>query len=282
MSESDERVVRRFYDELCNGRRNDLATELFTDDHVMHDPQVPAERGPAGMAAAVATFQRSVEGHWQIEEIHSTGDRVTVRWTGTGRHVAEFNGIPPTGRIVRVDAISVHRMRDGKIAETHEVWDTLTFLRQLGAIPGELTEVLRQGYARFADGDLPGVLALFDPAIRWSAPSTVPLGGRYDGPAAVAGMFARLPELYTDFHVRPEQYVEAGDTVTVLGRHVGRTVGGQEFEMPFVHVWRMQSRRVVAFTEYYDTAALNAILSAGGSSVPGQAGPSAQRAPQQA
>jgi predicted ester cyclase len=48
--------------------------------------------------------------------------------------VAEINGHAPTGNAVRVDAISIHRMKDRKIAETWEVWDTLGFLQQLGVI----------------------------------------------------------------------------------------------------------------------------------------------------
>ncbi len=42
---------------------------------------------------------------------------------------------PPTGKNVRVDAISIHRMRQGKIAETWEVSDTLGFVQQLGVVP---------------------------------------------------------------------------------------------------------------------------------------------------
>jgi hypothetical protein len=34
-----------------------------------------------------------------------------------------------------VDAIAIHRMRGGKIAETWEVWDTLGFLQQIGVVP---------------------------------------------------------------------------------------------------------------------------------------------------
>jgi steroid delta-isomerase-like uncharacterized protein len=276
MSAVDEQVVRRFYEQMCNGRRNDLAAELFTDDHVLHDPQVPAGPGPTGMVEAVSVYQRGVDGHWQIEEIRSSGDTVTVRWTGTGRHVAEINGLAPTGRTIRVDAICVHRMRDGRIAETFEVWDTLTFLRQLGAVPGELTELLREGYERFAQGDVPGVLELFDPRIRWTVPEGGPFGGTYVGPGAIAGFFGRLPELYAELAVTPEQFVEAGDTVTVLGRHLGRTTGGQSLDVPFVHVWRFEQGRVVAFTEHLDTARLNALVRAGAAAgavtaVPGQA-----------
>jgi steroid delta-isomerase-like uncharacterized protein len=135
MSAADEAVVRRFYEEMNNDRKLELADDLFTADHQMHDPQVPAERGPAGMAAVVSTYQDGVEGHWQIEEMFSCADRVVVRWTGSGTHVKELNGIPPTGAKVRVDAIAIHRMAGGKIAETWEVWDTLTFLRQVGVVP---------------------------------------------------------------------------------------------------------------------------------------------------
>jgi steroid delta-isomerase-like uncharacterized protein len=136
MSAADEAVVRRFYEQMNNERKNDLAAELFTDDHKFHDPQLQVEDGPAAVAATVSVYQDGVDGHWAINEIFSTGDRVVVRWTGSGKHIGEVNGIPASGRAVGpVEAISIHRMRDGKIAETWEVWDTLGFLQQIGAIP---------------------------------------------------------------------------------------------------------------------------------------------------
>ncbi|MGD9701403.1 MAG: ester cyclase [Acidimicrobiia bacterium] len=135
MSAEHEAVVRRAYEEMNNGRKNELAADLFTPDHRMHDPQVPAPDGPEGMVATVSTYQTGVNGHWEINDIFSSGDNVVVRWTGTGEHVAELNGIPPTGRRVEVSAISIHRMRDAKIAETWQVWDTLGFLQQLGVVP---------------------------------------------------------------------------------------------------------------------------------------------------
>ena len=52
MTAANEAVARRYYEQMCNERKNELATELFTADHVMHDPQVPA--GPARIVAAGA------------------------------------------------------------------------------------------------------------------------------------------------------------------------------------------------------------------------------------
>ena len=135
MGASEEAVVRRLYEEMNNGRKYEVATELFTADHVMHDPQVPTAPGPRGMADVVKVYADGVEAHWGIEELFSAGDRVVVRWTGTGTHVAEVNGIPPTGKSIRVSGITVHRLTGGKIAETWEVWDTLGFLQQLGVVP---------------------------------------------------------------------------------------------------------------------------------------------------
>jgi steroid delta-isomerase-like uncharacterized protein len=135
MGATEEAVVRRFYEDMNNGRKNELADELFTADHVLHDPQIPAQRGPQGVVETVSAYQKGVDGHWEIDEIFSTGDRVVVRWTGSGKHVADMNGIPATGKEISVDAISIHRLEDNKIAESWEVWDTLGFLQQIGVVP---------------------------------------------------------------------------------------------------------------------------------------------------
>jgi steroid delta-isomerase-like uncharacterized protein len=132
-TEENIALVRRFFEEMCNGRRLDLASTLFAADCRFHDPQIPGVVGPQAIADAVKVYQTGVEGHWTIEDIFASGgDRVTVRWTGSGRHTADVMGLPPTGKAVRVDAISVFRIADGKIAESWEVWDTLGFLQQLG------------------------------------------------------------------------------------------------------------------------------------------------------
>jgi len=60
---------------------------------------------------------------------------VAVRWTLRGSHTGEIMGIPPTDNDIAVEALSVHRVDDGRIVETWTVWDFLGFLQQLGALP---------------------------------------------------------------------------------------------------------------------------------------------------
>lgn len=125
------------------------------------------------------------------------------------------------------------------------------------------TALLRAGYAAFATGDLDTVMGMFDPSIIWHTPETISFGGTYVGPAAVGDFFGKLVEHYAELHVDPDQYLEQGETVAVLGHLRGRTAAGNEFNTPFVHVWRVVDGKATSFTEHFDTAKMNAALGAG-------------------
>ena len=44
-------------------------------------------------------------------------------------------GVSPTGAKIAVEAITILRIADGKIAEEWTVWDALGLLQQIGAVP---------------------------------------------------------------------------------------------------------------------------------------------------
>jgi steroid delta-isomerase-like uncharacterized protein len=134
-SSDGEGVVRRFFEEFCNERRAELADELVTDDYVSHGPQSPPADGPDSLRDRVGLYQESVDGHWTVDDMFSSGDRVVARWTGTGTHRGELMGIDPTDKPISVEAISVFRIAHGKIAEEWTVWDALGLLQQVGAVP---------------------------------------------------------------------------------------------------------------------------------------------------
>ena len=135
MSAESEALVRRFFEEFCTGRRSELADELIAEDYVAHGPQAPPAEGRNGVRERVGLYQDAVDAHWEVQEIFSVGDRVAARWKGTGTHRGELMGIDPTGRPIAVDAISLFRIADGRIAEEWTVWDALGLLQQVGAVP---------------------------------------------------------------------------------------------------------------------------------------------------
>jgi steroid delta-isomerase-like uncharacterized protein len=136
-AEGNKSLVRRFFEEVCNGRRADVAGELFSADHRYHDPSGPGVgSGPEAMAEFMAAYYGAFpDAHWTVEEQIAEGDRVVTRWTGSGTQRQELQGIPPTGKSVRVDGFWEHRIANGKIAESWNVWDTLGMLQQLGVVP---------------------------------------------------------------------------------------------------------------------------------------------------
>jgi steroid delta-isomerase-like uncharacterized protein len=135
MSAANEVLARRFFEELCNDRNGAVADEIVASDYVAHGPQAPPAEGPEGVKARIAVYQDALDGHWDVQEIHSAGDRVVVRWIGRGTHTGELMGVPPTGASIAVDAITIFRIAAGKVAEEWTVWDALGLLQQVGAVP---------------------------------------------------------------------------------------------------------------------------------------------------
>ena len=130
--------------------------------------------------------------------------------------------------------------------------------------------VIRSGYAAFAAGDIPGVLALFAPQMDWYTPDSVSFGGRFTGPAGVAEFFSGLAQNFAELRVGPERFLDAGDTVVVQGTNRGRTTADASFEVPWVHVWTLRDGVITSFTEYFDTARMNAALHPGRTTAAGR------------
>ncbi len=137
MSEQGQALVRRFFDEVCNKRQLGVADQLFAAGHVYHDPSDPwVGSGPGGMKDLIGLYHRTVgDARWVVHAVYDAGDVIVTRWSGQGVHTGELMGIAPTHKKVSVDGIWMHRVADGKIAESWNVWDTLGLLQQLGVVP---------------------------------------------------------------------------------------------------------------------------------------------------
>lgn len=138
-AEDNKTIVQRFFEEVCNGRQLDVADELFTADHIYHDPSSPwVGPGPEGMKQLVSTYQTAFpDAHWDIDGmlVSEDGNTVVTRWTGQGTQTADLPGLPATGKKVKIPGIWMHRIASGKVVESWNVWDTLGMLQQLGAVP---------------------------------------------------------------------------------------------------------------------------------------------------
>lgn len=118
-------------------------------------------------------------------------------------------------------------------------------------------DVVRGIYAAFGRGDVPSAVALMAPDIVWNEAENFLYADRnpYVGPQAVLeGVFARIGADFDNFATVPEEIIDGGDTVVMLGRYVGKHKGtGKSINMQVVHVWRVSGGKLTHFQQYTDT-----------------------------
>jgi len=134
-SEANKAIVARFYETALNAGDVTVLDELTTPDYEEHDPLPGQGAGREGLRDRVRTIVEAFGQRFTVEDMIAEGDRVVARWTGSGTHVGEFMGIPPTGKSFTISGIDVYRMADGKMAEHWHVIDQLALLGQLGLLP---------------------------------------------------------------------------------------------------------------------------------------------------
>ena len=117
--------------------------------------------------------------------------------------------------------------------------------------------IVRRSYEAFARGDMDAVLADMADDIEWQQAQGLPHGGTYRGlPAVRANIFDPLDrDWWSVFSAVPDEFLDAGDEVVVLGRYRGEArQTGKQLDVPFVHVWSLRDAKAWRFRQFLDTA----------------------------
>jgi steroid delta-isomerase-like uncharacterized protein len=138
-TEDNKASVRRFFEEVCNGRDLQTAEALFDPEFVLQEPRSvsPGGKGISAIQNEISIYHKGIpDAQWIVHEVLAAeNDKVIARWTGQGTHTGDLAGIPPTGRKVSVEALTLFTCRNGKIIEMIDSWDALSMMQQLGLAP---------------------------------------------------------------------------------------------------------------------------------------------------
>ena len=133
---SNEQLVQRFNEEYINTGDPEAMTEFLAADCRVYCNGVCEAEGLEGYAQLLGHFRSAFPDlEHRTDEIMSDGDRVAERFTASGTHRGEFEGVPPTGKRVEFTGTSIFTLRDGKIAQEQTSVDLLALMSQLGVIP---------------------------------------------------------------------------------------------------------------------------------------------------
>ena len=137
-NENIRSVVNRIVKDVVNGKNLNLIDELYASNYVSHmiPPQMP--NGPAGQRQFFSYFFSAFpDFKLTFEDEIVDGNRVAGRGYFTGTHKGEFQGIPATGKQVKVSFMDIWRVEGNRLAEYWGSADMLGLLQQLGAIPAK-------------------------------------------------------------------------------------------------------------------------------------------------
>jgi steroid delta-isomerase-like uncharacterized protein len=134
LQEQNKAIARRAFEEILSHGRFELAKELYARDFVNHGihRDVTLEEDQTALRGWHQAFPDVAV---TAEKLMAEGDLVTVYWIARGTNTGTGNGLPATGKKVKLSGITIWRIADGKIKEEWSAFDQLSMMQQLGLLP---------------------------------------------------------------------------------------------------------------------------------------------------
>jgi uncharacterized protein len=123
---------------------------------------------------------------------------------------------------------------------------------------------LQRIYYAFSRWDVEEFVSDLAHDIEWRLPDALPWGGTRHGHDGVRA-FASVSQDHVEGRwADPDDFLDAGDRMVVLGRMRGRArASGEEYEVEFAHVWTLTDGVASRLHAYFDTAPILAVLGPG-------------------
>jgi steroid delta-isomerase-like uncharacterized protein len=130
--EENKELVRRWVDAWNTNTNYEVIEDIFAQDWKDRNPIPGGVQGIEGARYFVKAFRQSFSDiHLDIDLLLSEGDHVMFRWIANAVHTGPFMGIEPNGKPVTFSGITVHRVANGRFAESTAEIDFLGLLEQL-------------------------------------------------------------------------------------------------------------------------------------------------------
>jgi steroid delta-isomerase-like uncharacterized protein len=133
--EDNKTLVRNFLEKGNRERRTPV--ESCAPDATFHIGGTPAMNLQAFQQFQTMYFAAFPDSDITIEDMLAEGDRVAFRGVVRATHAAEFMGTPASGKQIAVPVIGIAQLAEGKIAGWWNSPDRLSWMQQIGALPGQ-------------------------------------------------------------------------------------------------------------------------------------------------
>ena len=116
----------------------------------------------------------------------------------------------------------------------------------------ENVELVRTVYDGWARGEFRAGSDLFAPDFEWKQRADAVEPGSHRG-ASVGAALRELFEVWENYRIEAEEYIDAGDRIVVVGRARGTARGsGMELDHSVCSVWTVRNGRLASFETVRD------------------------------
>src|ERR1700682_6030721 len=130
MSEKNNALIHRWFEEVWNKGRTDAIHEMFAEDGIAHglsDDSGNPLRGPAGFIEFHSRFRGAFPDIVvTVEDTVCEGDKIAARCSVRGERSGVTLAFPATNAPVEFTGIAIVRVKDGKIVEAWNNFDFMT------------------------------------------------------------------------------------------------------------------------------------------------------------
>lgn len=130
--EENKELVRRWVHAWNTNTNFEVIEDIFAQDWVDRNPIPGGPQGIEGAGYFVTAFRAAFSDiRLDIDLLLGEADHVMFRWIANAVHTGPFMGVEPTGKQVKFSGITVHRVANGRFAESTAEIDFLGLLEQL-------------------------------------------------------------------------------------------------------------------------------------------------------
>ena len=130
LEEQNEALVMRYAEAFANGDIEAIK-EIVSPDYVLH-----VSGKDKSLEDTIVTLKRQMvmfpDRTGSAEEIFAKGDKVILRYIFRATHGGDVEGSPATGNKIEADGIEILRVENGKIVESWELFDSMSYALQIG------------------------------------------------------------------------------------------------------------------------------------------------------
>lgn len=134
-TETNKKLIAQSYQAMDTGDGAKVQS-LYSADAKFTIAGAPGPMDFNGFTQFVGAFQTAFSRpRHVIKSQVAEGDRVSTYLEWHAVHTGPFNGIPASHKPVKIQAITHHTISNGKITEQTSVFDSMSLMQQIGAIP---------------------------------------------------------------------------------------------------------------------------------------------------